>query len=224
MWVHLVDALARCALARLCRCFAGPACQSLSPPSTARSRGPRARTPRSLRPRCLPAPNRHPDPLLKSPHTPTSPLTHPSCAHLFFKLAEASPSPGLLRPNPPPAERDHRPQPCFATVKHSLAIVLAPPKVNFPVGPLFLPPLFSLFHRLAAGDRRYRYRAVVPRPPDQLQPPHALFSRVESPALAMALASCARPRKTAVLTRRTRPSASPLSTFVPLVWSLTGGP
>jgi hypothetical protein len=182
----------------------------------------------TLPPSAKPA-SRSPPQVPAHPHLPPASLisrlhTHPSCAHLFFKLAEASPSPGLLRPNPPPAERDHRPQPCFATVKHSLAIVLAPPKVNFPVGPLFLPPLFSLFHRLAAGDRRYRYRAVVPRPPDQLQPPHALFSRVESPALAMALASCARPRKTAVLTRRTRPSASPLSTFVPLVWSLTGGP
>jgi hypothetical protein len=42
----------------------------------------------------------------------------------------------------------------------------------------------------------------------------------------MALAPCARPRKTAVLTRRTRPSASPLPPplFFPLVWSLTGGP
>jgi hypothetical protein len=46
----------------------------LPPPSTARLRGPRARTPRSPRPRHHPAPNQHPDPLYKSPHTPTSPL------------------------------------------------------------------------------------------------------------------------------------------------------
>jgi hypothetical protein len=42
-WDCLVDALARCALARLCRCFADPGCQSLpsfnrSPARTARTR------------------------------------------------------------------------------------------------------------------------------------------------------------------------------------------
>jgi hypothetical protein len=52
------------------------------PPSTARLRGPHARTPRSLRPRRDPAPNRHPDPLYKSPHTPLPPcLAHFSSAH-----------------------------------------------------------------------------------------------------------------------------------------------
>jgi hypothetical protein len=77
-----------------------------------------------------------------SPRTPPpppasliSPLhTHLSCTHPFFKLAGASPSPGLLRPNPPPVELGHHPRPCFATIRHNLAIVLAPPKVNFPAG------------------------------------------------------------------------------------------
>jgi hypothetical protein len=149
MWARLVGVVARCALVRLCRCSAGHACQSLSTPSTARPRGPHTHTPRSPLPRRLPAPNRHPNPS-SSPRTPPpppasliSPLhTHPSYAHPFFKLAGASPSPGLLRPNPPPAELGHRPRPCSAIIRHSLAIVLAPPKVNFPVGPLFLSPCF----------------------------------------------------------------------------------
>jgi hypothetical protein len=150
------------------------------------------------------------------PHLPPasliSPLhTHPSCAHPFFKLTEAFPLPGLLRPNPPPVELGHRPRPCSATVRHNFAIVLAPSKVNFPARPPFLSPTFSLFCRLVAGDRRYRYRAVEPRPPGQPQPPYAFFARVESLAPATALAPCARPRKTTALTRRTRPLASPLS-------------
>jgi hypothetical protein len=94
-----------------------------------------------------------------------SPLhTHPSCAHPFFKVAGASPPPGLLRPNLPLVELDHLPRPCSATVSHILAIVPAPPKVNFPAGPPFLSPLFSLSHRLVAGDRRCWFRAVEPRP------------------------------------------------------------
>jgi hypothetical protein len=150
-WGRLVGALARRVLARLCRCSTGPACQSLSPPSTARLRGPCARTPRSPRPRRHPAQNRHPDPLFKCPRTPPPPAslisplhTHPSCAHPFFKVAGASPPPGLLCPNPPPVELSHLPRPCSATVSHILAIVPAPPKVNFPAGPPFLSPLFSL--------------------------------------------------------------------------------
>jgi hypothetical protein len=151
------------------------------PPSIARLCGPHARTPRSSRPCRHPAPNRHPDPLYKSPHTPPPPAslilplhTHPSCAQSFFKLTGASPSPGPLRPNPPPVELSHRPRPCSATVRHNLAIVPAPPKVNFPAGPPFLSLPFSLSHRLVAGDRRYWYRAVELRP-----------------APAMALALCA---------------------------------
>jgi hypothetical protein len=84
-----------------------------------------------------------------------SPLhTHLSCARPFFKLVGASSSPGLLRPNPPPVEPDHCPRPYSATARHSLAVVLASPEVNFPTGLLLLSPLFSLFRQLAAGDRR----------------------------------------------------------------------
>jgi hypothetical protein len=76
-WGRLVGALARRVLARLCRCSAGPTCQFLSPPSTARLRGPHARTPRSPRLCRHPTPNLHPNPLFTSSHTPTSPcLTH----------------------------------------------------------------------------------------------------------------------------------------------------
>jgi hypothetical protein len=140
-----------------------------------------------------------------------SPLhTHPSCACPFFKLVGAPPSTGLLRPNPPLAELDHHPQPCSATARHNLAVVLASPEVNFLAG-LLLSPLFYMFHQLAAGDRRYWNRAVVSRPPGQPQLPHAFFAHVELPAPATALAPCARPRKTAVLTRRTHLSASPIS-------------
>jgi hypothetical protein len=121
------------------------------------------------------------------PHLPPasliSPLhTHPSCAHPFFKLVGASPSPGPLRPNPPPVELGHHPRPCSATVRHNLAIVPAPPKANFPAGPPFLTPPFSLSRRLVDDDRRYRYRAVELRPPGQPLPPHAFFARAESPA------------------------------------------
>jgi hypothetical protein len=190
-----------------------PLLQSLACADRAHARRDRCAQVASQRQTGIPTP-------FSSPCTPPPPTvslisplhTHPSYAHPFFKLAGASPSPGLLRPNPPSVELGHRPRPCSTTVRHSLTIVLAPPKVNFPAGPLFLPPpLFSLSRRLVAGDRRYRYHAVEPRSPSQLQPPRAFFACVESPAPAMALASCARSRKTAVLTRRTRPSASPLS-------------
>jgi hypothetical protein len=91
-----------------------------------------------------------------SPRTPPPPPaslilplhTQPSCAHPFFKHAGASPSPCLLRMNPPPAELGHRPRPCSTTVGHSLAIVLAPSKVNFLAGPLF----FSLPRFLCPVD------------------------------------------------------------------------
>jgi hypothetical protein len=138
-----------------------------------------------------------------------SPLhTHSSCARPFFKLVGAPPSPGFLRPNPPPVELDRRPRPCSATARQSLVVVFASPKVNFPTGLLLLSPSFSLFRQLAADDLRYRYRAVIPRPLGQPQLPRAFFAHVESPAPAMELAPCVRPRKTAVLTRRTHPPAS----------------
>jgi hypothetical protein len=78
-----------------CRLF-GPLCAHASvplsrgphspvpppPPSTARLRGPRACTPRSPRPRRHLAPNQHPNPLYKSPHTPLPPcLAHFTSAH-----------------------------------------------------------------------------------------------------------------------------------------------
>jgi hypothetical protein len=231
-WGHLVGAVARCALARLCRCSASPACQSLSPPSTARLRGPRVRTSRSLHPRHLPAPNRHPDPLFKSPHTPTSPAllisplhTHPSYAHPFFKLPEASPSLGLLRPNPPPVELGHRPRPCSATVRHNLAIILAPPKVNFPVGPLFLSPPFSLSRRLVVGDRRYRHRAVEPRPPRPtattpcLLRPRGVTGSGHGARVVRATEEDDGPDK-----EDPPVSLPPFRLFVPLAWSLTVDP
>jgi hypothetical protein len=75
------------ALVRLCRCPAGPARQSLPPPTTAHLRRPRACTPRSPRPRHHPAPNRYPDPLYKSPHTPTSPLPRSFCLCPLTRVA-----------------------------------------------------------------------------------------------------------------------------------------
>jgi hypothetical protein len=130
------------------------------------------------------------------PHFPPvsliSPLpTHPSCARPFFKLVGAPPSPGPLRPNLSPVELGRRPRPCSATVRPSLAIVPAPPEVNFPAGPSLLSPPFSMSHRLVAGDRRYRSRAIEPRPPCQPRPPRAFFAPMESPGPAMALAPCA---------------------------------
>jgi hypothetical protein len=171
------------------------------PPSTARLRGPRARTPRSPRPRRHPTPNRHPNPLYKSPHTPLPPAslisplpTHPSCARRFFKSAGASPSPGPLRPNSSPVEIDRRPRSCSATIMPNPVLIPAPPEVNFPAGLSLLSPPFPLFRQLVAGDHRFRSRAVEPSPPGQPQPPRALFARAESLAPAMALAPCALPR------------------------------
>jgi hypothetical protein len=93
-----------------------PLASPFPPPSTARLCGSCACTPRSPCPRRHPAPNRHPDPLNKSPHTPTSHyLAHFDSAHSpelrapVFKLAGASPSPGLLCPNPPPVALGRRP-------------------------------------------------------------------------------------------------------------------
>jgi hypothetical protein len=99
----------------------------------------------SQRQTSIPTPSSSPRTPPPPPASLISPMhTHPSCAHPFFKLAGASPLPGLLRLNPPPVEPGHRPRPCSATVRHNLAIVLAPPKVNFSAEPLFLSPLFSL--------------------------------------------------------------------------------
>jgi hypothetical protein len=59
-----------------------PLASPFPPPSTARLRGPRACTSRSSRPHRHPAPNRHPHPLYKSPHTPISPcLANFASAH-----------------------------------------------------------------------------------------------------------------------------------------------
>jgi hypothetical protein len=178
-----------------------PLASPFSSPSTARRRGPRACMPRFPHPRRHLAPNRHPDPLYKSPHIPLPPAslisplpTHPSCARLFFKLARASPLPGPLRPISSPVELGDRPRSCSATVTPSPALVPAPPEVNFPAGPSLLSPPSSLFRRLVVGDRRYQSRAVKPRPPCQPRPPRAFFARAESPAPAMALAPCALPR------------------------------
>jgi hypothetical protein len=168
------------------------------PPSTARLRGPRARTPRSPRPRRHPAPNRHHDPSTspRTAHFPPasliSPLpTHPSCTRRFFKPIGASPSLGPMRPNSSSVELGRHPRSCSAT---GLVLIPAPTEVNFPAGLSLLSPPFPLFHQLIAGDRRFRSRVVEPSPPGQPQPPRALFARAESPAPAMALAPCALPR------------------------------
>jgi hypothetical protein len=183
---------------RVCAAVPRASLASPPPPSTARLRGPRARMPRSPCPHCHPAPNRHPDPLYKSPHTPNSPcIAHFASTHspeLRAPVLQAhwsSPVASPLRPNSSPVELDHRPRPCSATVMPSLAIVPAPPEVNFPTRPSLLSPPFSLSHRLVAGDRRYRSRVIEPRPPGQPRPPRALFARAESPAPAMALVPCA---------------------------------
>jgi hypothetical protein len=230
-WGRLVGALACCALACLCRCSVGPNCQPLPsfnrlPARTAHTHAETAAPTSPL------APNRHLDPPPHVPactHFPSASLispqhTHPSCPRPFFKLTGAPPSRGLLRPNQPPAELARRPRSCSATARQSLTVVFTSPEVNFPTALPLLSPPFSLFRQLAADDRRYRYRAIVPRPLGQPQLPHAFFARMESPDPYMALAPCARPRKTVVLTRRTHSSASLLPLFVPLAWSLTGGP
>jgi hypothetical protein len=135
----------------------------------------------------------------RTPHFPPasliSPLpTHSSCARPIFKLAGASLSPDPLHPNSSPVELGRRPRSCSATVRPSLALVPAPPEVNFPAESSLLSLPFSLFRRLVTGDRRYRSRAVEPRLPCKPRSPRAFFVCVESPAPAMALAPCALPR------------------------------
>jgi hypothetical protein len=142
------------------------------PPSTARLRGPHARTPRSPRPRRHPTPNRHPDPLYKSPHTPTSScLAHFAPAHspkLRAPVLQARQSFPVARP-PAPESAAGRARPPSPTVLHHHQAQprhrSCPTQGEFPAGPPFLFPLFSLSRRLVTGDRRYRYRAVEPRPP-----------------------------------------------------------
>jgi hypothetical protein len=163
------------------------------PPSTARLRGPRAHTPRSPRPRRHLAPNRHPDPLYKSPHTPLPPcLTHFTFAHspkLHAPVLQARRSFLIARP---PAHEfvAGRARPLSSIVlRHRYAQPCPHPcstQGEFPP--------FPLFCQLVASDCRFRSRAVEPSPPGQPQPPRALFARAESPALAMALAPCALPR------------------------------
>jgi hypothetical protein len=113
-----------------------------------------------------------PDPLYKSPHTPTSPcFAHSTSAHspeLRAPVFQARRSFPVARP-PAPEPAAGRARPSSVTVLHHRQAqprtVPAPPEVNFPVGPSFLSPPFSLSRRLFTGDRRYRYRVVKPRPP-----------------------------------------------------------
>jgi hypothetical protein len=107
-----------------------------------------------------------------SPRTPPPPpcLAHFASAHsseLRAPAFQAHRSFPVARP-PAPESITGRARPPSATVlhhhQHSLATVPAPTEVNFPAGPSFLSPPFSLSRRLVAGDRRYRYRTVEPRP------------------------------------------------------------
>jgi hypothetical protein len=143
LWGHLVGALVCRVFACLCCCLVGPARQSVSPLLQPLACADRAHTRRDRRTHVAtqrqtgtPTPSTSPRTPPPPPASLISPLhTYPSCAHPFFKPAGASPSPGPLRPNPRPVEIDHHPRPCSATVRHNLAIVPAPPKVNFPTGP-----------------------------------------------------------------------------------------
>jgi hypothetical protein len=174
----------------------------------------------------IPTPSSRPGIPPPPPASLISPLhAHSSYAHPFFKLVGASPSPGVLRPNPPPVELDHRPRPCFATVKHNLAIVPAPPKVIFPTRPPFLSPLFSLSHRLVAGDRWCWYRAVKPRPPQPIATAPCLL-RPRGVAGSGHGAHVMRATKEDGSPNKEDPPVSlpPFRFFVPLAWSLTGGP
>jgi hypothetical protein len=105
-------------------CAVGLARQSLPPPppSTARLHGPRARTSGSSRPRCHPAPNRHPDPLYKSPRTPPPPpcLAHFASAHspkLRAPAFQACRSFPVARP-PAPESAAGRARPSSTTMLH----------------------------------------------------------------------------------------------------------
>jgi hypothetical protein len=72
-----------------------------------------------------------------------SPLhTHLSCALPFFKLAGASPLPGLLRPNSPSSELAGRPRQCSATARQSFTVDFASLEVNFPPDFSFSLPRF----------------------------------------------------------------------------------
>jgi hypothetical protein len=201
-WGRPVGSLARYALARLCHCPAGPTRQSLPlllQPLACADRVHARRDRRTHVATQLQTSTLTPSTSPRTPHFPPasliSPLpTHPSCARRFFKPVGASQSPGPLRLNSSPVELGRRPRSCSATVTPSLALIPAPPEVNFPTGLSLLSPPFPLFRQLVAGDRRFRSRAVEPSPPGQPQPPRALFARAESPAPAMALASCALPR------------------------------
>jgi hypothetical protein len=102
-------------------------------------------------------------PLLKSLHTPASPLRHSFRPCTLTRVAQARSSSSLELPRKASCARI-RPQQSSATARHSLAVILASPEVKFRAE-LLLSPLFSLFHQLAAGNRWYRYHAVVPRPP-----------------------------------------------------------
>jgi hypothetical protein len=231
----------------------GPPCQRPSPllarASVSLFRGPRlpvslpsfnrspARTARThteiaapTSPPCAKPASRPPPQVPAHPHLPPasliSPLhTHPSCTHPFFKLAGASPLLGLLRPNPPPSELGPHPRPYSATVRHNLAIVLAPPKVNFLARRSFLSPLFSLFCRLAAGDRRYRYCVVVPRP-HQLTATAPCLLRPRGVAGSGHGACALRAAEEVGDPNKEEPpvSLTPFRFFVPLAWSLTGVP
>jgi hypothetical protein len=155
-WGRLVGASACRALARLCRCPAGPARQSLPPPSTARLRGPRVRTPRSPRPRRHLAPNRHLTPST-SPRTPPLPpcLAHFTSAHsaeLRAPVLQAHRSSPVARPPTPEFVAGRARSPSATVLRHRQAQPrhrFCPTRGEFPrwtfssISPIFSVPSIS---------------------------------------------------------------------------------
>jgi hypothetical protein len=95
------------------------------PPSTACLRGPRAHTPRLLRPHRHPAPNRHRDPLYKSPHTRLPPcLAHFTSAHspeLRMLVLQAHRSLTVARPPAPEFVAGRARPPSAIVLRHRYA-------------------------------------------------------------------------------------------------------
>jgi hypothetical protein len=147
----------------------GPRSPVPSPPlSTARLSGPRACTSRSSRPRRHPAPDRHPDPLYKSPHTSTSPcLAHFASAHSPELRA-----PAFIARRSFPVARPPVPESSTGRARSRSATVLRhrqaqprhrsrPTRGEFPRRTFSLSPVFFV----PSISRRYQYRVVEPRPP-----------------------------------------------------------
>jgi hypothetical protein len=196
--------LAHYALARLCRCPKGPACQSLSPPSTIRSHRPRARTAETATPASPPSTKPSSRPPLQVHARINFPcLIHFAPTHspeLRTAVLQACRSSPIARPPAPESAPSKVRSASLTVLRHrqtKLYRRLRLTRGEFPrrTSPS-LSPVFSVPSIICRWSPVTTPHSHTKTPPPNRNCPVPSFARVESSALAMALALSVRPRKT----------------------------